>query len=494
MEFMDFILALNNANYAEIIRFYNQSKAVRHIFDAGQKRTFCKKVLEHFSSPENVNSFLRANFTSECENYFESVILSNPLNGLVRIDGEENLRRIDPFRKCGFIFNIKKDYFAVPDEIFSIFSAFFNARAGAGRKENLEIKEYITVLPDFEYSYKMSRVFLDPYFHFIKFLYLAVAEDLTRTKEAAELFENSVRDMRGRFPMLDAIRKFINSTEILCDIKKNQLVPGLFSKLDGYVDNDWLALCVQRFVREQVAGGREELTDGLLRKLKADLYFNLKSCKCPAAEVESAIKPLMCTGVCEVIYSGQQAVYARLTPFGEKVFNILFPSLETVAAEMGAKKKPVKRTAVLTPDFKLICENLDMAQYIKILCFSNLLSFDGVFTFEITRETVLRSIKLGMSYGDFRALIQKTVRGDAPDNVMKTVSGWYLSVVVMSLARCVLASFSAAPERLAEIEKDPHFTSLVIMRVKSSQYLVLPEKIDAVEKYFSDRSIPMVVI
>lgn len=494
MEFMDLILALNNNNYAEIIRFYNQSKTIKHIFEAGQKRTFCRKVVEYFSDGANINAFLRGNFTSECENYFESIVLSNPLNGLIRIDGEENCRKIDPFRKCGFIFNIKKDYFAVPDEIFNIFFNFFTARSGTARNENLDIKEYITVLPDFEYSYKMSRVLLDPYFHFIKYLYLAVARDLTQTKEAAELFENSVKDMRGRFPMLDTIRKFIDSADLLGEIKKNPVIGGLFQRLDRYSEIDWLAVCVERFIKDAVCGGKDELMDALVRKLKPDLYYNLKSCKKSQGETDSAVKQLMCLGVCEVIYSGAQPVYMKLTAFGEKVFNILFPSFETMAADMNAKKKPVRRTAVITPDFKLICENLDIGQYIKILCFSNLLSFDNVFTFEITRETIMRSIKLGMSFGDFKGLIQRTVRGDAPENVMKTVSDWYLSVVVMCQTGCVLAGFSAAPEKLAEIEKDPHFTSSIIMKVKTNQYLILPEKMEAVEKYFSDRSIPMVII
>jgi len=77
---------------------------------------------------------------------------------------------------------------------------------------------------------------------------------------------------------------------------------------------------------------------------------------------------------------------------------------------------------------------------------------------------------------------------------MKTVLDWYLSVVVMAETPCVLISVSAAPEKLAEIEKDQHFTACVIMKVKPAHYLALPEKIESVRKYFSDRSIPVVII
>ncbi|HOT74502.1 MAG TPA: hypothetical protein PK467_01840 [Candidatus Wallbacteria bacterium] len=494
MEFIDLILALNAANYSEIIRFYNQSKTIKHISEAGQKRTFCRKIVEYFGESENINNFLRNNFTSESENYFESLILSNPLNGLIRIEGEENLKKIDPFRKCGFIFNIKKDYFAVADEIFQIFFKFFNTRSGFQRNENLEIKEYLTSLPDFEYSFKMSRVYLDPYFHFIKYLYLAVARDISQTREAADLFENAVKDMRGRFPMLDTIRKFIDSAELLSEIKRSSIVAGLYSKLDRYSETDWLAVCVERFIKETVAGGKDDMLEGFVKKLKPDLYYNLKSCQRPAGEVDSAVKFLLCLGVCEVIYSNLQPVYLKLSPFGEKVYNILFPTLENIAADMNAKKKIVRRSAVLTPDFKLICENLDIGQYIKILCFSNLLSFDNIFTFDITRETVIRSIRLGMNFNDFKALVQKIIKGAPPENVMKTVLDWYLSVVVMAETPCVLISVSAASEKLSEIEKDQHFTACVIMKVKPAHYLALPEKIEAVRKYFSDRSIPVVII
>lgn len=494
MELNDLILALNNNNYAEIIRFYNQSKTIKHIFDAGQKRIFCKKIVEYFSDTENLKYFMRNNFTSDLENYFETLIMSNPLNGLIRIEGEDNLKKIEDFRRCGFIFNIKKDYFSVSDEIFQIFFRYFSPRQGAAKTENIEIKEYITVLPDFQYSFKMSRVYLDPYFYFIKFLYLAIARDITQTVPAAELFEAAVKDMRGKFPMLDTIRKFIDSSELLSEIKKNSPVPGLFSRLDPCCENDWLAICAQRFIKESVTGDKIELMEGLIKKLKADLYYNLKACARPAGEIDTAVKYLLCAGVCEVIYSNMQPVYLKLSPFGEKVFNVLFPSLESLASDMAAKKKPARRAASLTPDFKLICENLDIGQYIKILCFSNLLSFDNIFTFEITKETIIRSIKLGMCFSDFKNFIQKTVRGDAPENVIKSVSDWYLSVAVMSETKCVLIGFSAAPEKLAEIEKDAHFTSNVIMKVKSNQYIALPEKIETVKKYFYDRSIPLVII
>lgn len=494
MELNDLILALNNNNYAEIIRFYNQSKTIKHIFDAGQKRIFCKKIAEYFSDAENLKSFMRNNFTSDLENYFETLIMSNPLNGLIRIEGEDNLKKIEDFRRCGFIFNIKKDYFAVSDEIFQIFFRYFSQRQGSAKAENTEIKEYITVLPDFQYSFKMSRVYLDPYFYFIKFLYLSIARDITQTTSASELFEATVKDMRGKFPMLDTIRKFIDSSELLSDIKKNSPVPGLFSKLDPCCENDWLAVCAQNFIKESVTGDKPELMEGLVKKLKADLYYNLKACARPAGEIDAAVKYLLCAGVCEVIYSNMQPVYLKLSPFGEKVFNILFPTLESLAADINAKKKPARRSASLTPDFKLLCENLDIGQYIKILCFSNLLSFDNIFTFEITKETIIRSIKLGMCFSDFKNFIQKTVKGDSPENVIKSVSDWYLSVAVMSETKCVLIGFSAAPEKLSEIEKDPHFTSNVIMKVKSNQYIALPEKIEAVKKYFYDRSIPLVII
>ncbi|HOD43119.1 MAG TPA: hypothetical protein PKL57_21410, partial [Candidatus Wallbacteria bacterium] len=314
------------------------------------------------------------------------------------------------------------------------------------------------------------------------------------TKEAADLFENAVKDMRGRFPMLDTIRKFIDSTELLNEIKRSSIVAGLYSKLDRYSETDWLAVCVERFIKETVAGGKDDMLEGFVKKLKPDLYYNLKSCQRPSGETDSAVKFLMCLGVCEVIYSNLQPVYLKLSPFGEKVYNILFPTLENIAADMNAKKKIVRRSAVLTPDFKLICENLDIGQYIKILCFSNLLSFDNIFTFDITRETVIRSIRLGMNFNDFKALVQKIIKGAPPENVMKTVLDWYLSVVVMAETPCVLISVSAAPEKLAEIEKDQHFTACVIMKVKPAHYLALPEKIESVRKYFSDRSIPVVII
>lgn len=492
MELIDFILALNNNYYSEIVKFFNQSKTIPHVNDIGQKRTMCKKIAEYFSDGENIRDFLRNNFTSESERYFESLILSNPLNTLIKIEGEENFKKIEPFKKCGFVFNIKKDFFAVPDEIFNPLFTYFSKGKKSG--EVLEIKQYLTTLPSSEFSYKMSRAYLDPFFHFIKYLYLAIARDLTSSERASNAFDEATKEMRGRFPMLDTIRKFIDFTKILSEIKKNGQISGLFGRIDALADSDWLAVCVEKFIKEALIGEKLDILNGPLKKLKADLYYNLKSYQGPQQELEPIIKSLLCMGVCEVIYSGGQPVYLKLSAFGEKVHSILFPTLETITADINAKKKILRKTALLTPDFKLICENLDIAQYIKILCFADLVSIDNVFNFEINRETILRSIRLGMNYSDFKSMIQKTIKGDAPENVMKSVSEWYFSVVVAAETKCVLIGFSASPERLGEIEKDAHFMQNVIMKVKANQYLVLPEKAEAVRKYFSDRSMPLVVI
>ena len=497
MELVELFLALNTQLYNETVKFYNHSKVIAHTQDPTLKRSLCKKIAEHFLNHENLRAFLRNNFTSEHEQYFESLIMSNPLNTMVRIEGDEHLKKIDIFRRCGFIFQIKKDYFAIPDEIFKICFDYFNKNKKEGTAiigPAQEIREYIATLPPAEYSYKMSKTYLDAHLYFIKYLHLLIARDFTLSERASSLLDESIKETRGRAPMLDTLRKFTDFIPVIGEMKKQRLLPNLFHKAEVMGEPSWLEVNIEKFLKEFVLAQKNELIDILLKKLRPDFYFNIRSIQCRLSDAEPLIKSLLCLGMVEVIYSDQQPVYIKLSPFGEKVYEIMFPTMETVSGDMAAKKKIHKRIAVLTPDFNYITDTPDISQYIKILCFADLVSIDRVYQFSINRESVMRSISLGTNFNDFKSFMQRNVKGDLPENIMATVRDWYMSVVVLFEKKYVLISVSGAPERLAEIEKDEFFTRNIFAKVRANQYLLEPEKVEAAHQYFKDRSLMFIVV
>lgn len=497
MELVELILAQSAQYYNETVKFYNHSKTVAHVQDPTLKRAFCKKIVDHFSDRENLRVFFRNNFTSESEEYFESLILSNPLNTLYRVDGEDNYRKIEPFRKCAFLFQIRRDYFAVPDEIFRIcFDYFTKIRREAAVRTGpaAEIREYMSALPPAEYSYKMSRTYLDPQIFFVKYLGLFLAREITGSHRAATLLEESIRETRGKAPMLDTIKKFADQMPLVGEMRKSGAVSNLFHRAETMAEDDWLDAQIERFIKDYALSQKSELLDGFLKKLRVEHYFNLKSLPFKPSEYESLLKALICLGVCEVVYSDQQPVFARLSPSGGKIFPIMFPTVESVAHDMAAKKKVHRRTANLTPDFNYYAEGLDTANFIRLLCFADLVSIDRVHQFAISRESIMRSISLGMNFNDFKNFIGRNAKGDPPDNVMATVREYYYSVVVMMEKKCVLIGLSGTSERLAQIERDPDFSSLVIAKARANQYVVEPERVAAVREYFAARSIPVMVV
>jgi len=492
MELNDFVLALNPNLYKEMIRFYNESKTFAHVQDPSQKRSLCRKIVEHFSNPENMRTFLRNNFTSQSEEYFETLILSNPLNSLIKIENEENLKKIENFYRCGFLYKIKKDYFAVPDEIFKICFEYFNKnRKSTG---TAEIREYMPVLPATEFSYKMSRSFLDPYVHFMKYLFLSLARDITGSEKAASLLEESIKELRGKAPMADTMRKFLDSVPLFFEIRKQKNTVNLFARSESLSDTEWLEVQVSRFLRDFAAGLKGELPESFLKKMKSDSYFNIKSLPYGPAEIDPLIKVMMCCGAAEVIYSDSQPVYVKLSPFGEKVFNILFPIMETLLGEVASRKKPHKKSAVMTPDFNLMTDSQDISIFVRTLCFSDLISADGVYMFNITRDSIVRSISLGMNFFDFKNFISRNVKGEPPENVMTTVRDWYYSVIVSGERKCVMISLSGTAEKLLEIDRDPLFLEHIMLKIKNAQYLVVPEKVETIRDYFKNRSIPLICL
>ncbi|MEZ7891931.1 MAG: hypothetical protein QMC67_09290 [Candidatus Wallbacteria bacterium] len=578
MELVDFILALNDSSYREIVRHYNNAKIFLHVQDTAQKRSICKKINEFFSNPENIRTFLRNNFTSELEAYFENLILSNPLNTLVRIDNTDELKKSESFFKFGFLFKIKKDYFAIPDEIFKNFFEYFNKNKSSNTVQ--QVKEYLATLPAAEFSYKMSRAYFDPHTYFIKALYLLTARELTGGEKAGLLFEDTVKDVRGRAPLLDTLRKFTDFIPLIYDIKKQkETVGNLFHKADIFISENWLEKNIADFIKENIDLSKSENQNNLLKKLKADVYFNIKSLNCNISEIDSILKLLLCVGAAELIYMDLQPVYIKLSAFGDKIFNILFnktvnsplvtnyeaqqlmiqsetdfensnnidktdggssaqnlntnneeinnitdgnqsscnidapadtaagaiPNASSEAAEKitmniqqkkaaaPAKKKMHKRFAFMTPDFHLNTEVTDFLNFIKIICFADIIQAGPLLQFTISKESVLRSIKLGMNYSDFKNYIQRNVKGEPPANVTASVMEWYYSVVVASSKKCVFISFSGAPEKLAELDKDKNLAELVLFKLKNNQYIIEDDKIEQVFKYFSDRSIPLII-
>jgi len=416
---------------------------------------------------------------------------------MIRIEGEDHLRKVDIFRRCGFIFQIKKDYFAIPDEIFKICFDYFNKNKKEGTSitgSSQEIREYIATLPPAEYSYKMSKTYLDAHLYFIKYLHLFIARDFTLSERASSLLDESIKETRGRAPMLDTLRKFTDFIPVIGEMKKQRILPNLFHKAEVMGETSWLEVNIEKFLKEFVLAQKNELIEIVLKKLRPDFYFNIRSLQCKFSDAEPLIKSLICFGMAEVVYSDQQPVYIKLSPFGEKVYEIMFPTMETISDDMAAKKKIHKRMAVLTPDFNYITDTLDISQYIKILCFADLLSIDRVYQFAINRESIMRSISLGMNFNDFKSFMQRNVKGDLPENIIATVREWYMSVVVLLEKKYVFISVSGAPERLAEIEKDELFMKNVFAKVRTNQYLLEPEKVEAAHQYFRDRSLMFICV
>lgn len=492
MELNDFILALNPNLYKEMIRFFNESKTFSHVQDPSQKRSFCKKLVEHFSNFENLRVFLRNNFSSQSEEYFETLILSNPLNSLIKIEGEENLKKIESFYRCGFLYKIKKDYYAVPDEIFKACFEYFNKNRKATAAA--EIREYLTALPAAEFSYKMSRSFLDPFVHFQKYLFLSIARDLAGSEKASSLLDEAAKELRGKAPMIDTLRKFMDSVPLFAEIRKQKTASDLFARAEALSDTEWLEVQVSRFIRDFASGLKGELPESFLRKLRSDSFFNLKSLPFGPAEIDPLIKVMMCCGAAEVIYSDAQPVYIKLSPFGEKVFNIIFPIMETLLGEVAPRKKPHRRSAVMTPDFNIMTDSQEISLFVRTLCFADLSSADGVYMFNVTRDSVVRSISLGMNFFDFKNFVSRNVKGEPPENVMATVRDWYYSVIVSNERKCVLVSLTGTPEKLLEVDRDPLFLEHVLLKIKNAQYLVEPEKVEVIRDYFKNRSIPLICL
>jgi hypothetical protein len=117
-----------------------------------------------------------------------------------------------------------------------------------------------------------------------------------------------------------------------------------------------------------------------------------------------------------------------------------------------------------------ILGNIPLYHLIELVQWMNIVTFDSIGTYEITRSTVIRAFDNGITPSDIISLLKKTISHEVPQNLQFSLDEWYNSYNSASLFKGYVLKVS--PDKQVLIENNPVLSEYIIMTLASGIYLL----------------------
>ncbi len=148
----------------------------------------------------------------------------------------------------------------------------------------------------------------------------------------------------------------------------------------------------------------------------------------------------------------------------------------------------------VNPDATVIVmpENLSIQSLHLLKSFAYLKSFDNIYTFQLTKESLQEGILLGNSIAEFKDFLQSLSKNQIPQNIMFSIEEWTNELPVVNIEEGVIlleTSNTTLKEKLLGsfqdkniIRKELSPTALVIEKGKVPDVMLVAEKLEMIVK------------
>lgn len=204
---------------------------------------------------------------------------------------------------------------------------------------------------------------------------------------------------------------------------------------------------------QQTASSRPSRFAGILQNYKENAVASTDS-----FNVSQLIDNMILFGILKKVGSeNQQPIYA--------------PSEEFLEKQDNQNGQSFQGSASINAGFTVtILGNIPLYHLIELVQWMNIVTFDSIGTYEITRSTVIRAFDNGITPSDIIALLKKTISHEVPQNLQFSLDEWYNSYNSASLFKGYVLKVS--PDKQILIENNPVLSEYIIMTLSPGIYLL----------------------